>query len=238
VYSPDLAYIHDVGFGAFARRAGPHIAAILRRHGIRGGLVVEAGCGSGDLARFLSTHGYSVRGFDVSPAMVRLARERAPAGAFRVASLATMRLPACAAIVAIGEVITYVPGGLPVVRRFFRRAYAALRPGGVLVFDFIASARGRTYPQKTLRGRDWQIAVSASFDATTRILTRRMTMRRRVGRRVRSSRETHRVRVYTRPAILAALRACGFEAAAAPALARLPLMRGDAAVVARKPAHV
>src|SRR5207247_5317319 len=84
VYSPDLAYIHDAGFTGFAHRAAPELIKILRGHGIRRGLVVDAGCGSGPLAGHLVEAGYDVLGIDVSPAMIRLARERVPHGSFRV----------------------------------------------------------------------------------------------------------------------------------------------------------
>src|SRR5205807_5497057 len=50
VYSTDLAYVHDAGFSDFARRAVPELVKILSRHGIRRGLIVDVGCGSGALA--------------------------------------------------------------------------------------------------------------------------------------------------------------------------------------------
>jgi len=111
MYSTDLAYIHESGFGAFAREVAPEIVAILRRTRIRSGLVVEIGCGGGTLARHLVEKGYRVRGYDISPAMIRLARARAPRAEFRVASLADAPLPACAAIVSIGEVVADRGGG-------------------------------------------------------------------------------------------------------------------------------
>jgi len=46
-YDEDLAYVHDVGFGDFARSVAPGVLEILRRSGITGGLVVDLGCGSG-----------------------------------------------------------------------------------------------------------------------------------------------------------------------------------------------
>lgn len=42
-YRSDLAYIYDAGFGDFARNATPELLAILRRAGIRRGLVVDMG---------------------------------------------------------------------------------------------------------------------------------------------------------------------------------------------------
>jgi SAM-dependent methyltransferase len=238
MYSTDLAYIHDSGFGAFAREVSPEIVAILRRNGIRSGLVLEIGCGAGTLARHLVENGYRVRGFDVSPAMIRLARARAPRATFRVASLADAPLAPCEAIVSIGEVVAYVPGGLPVLRRFFARAHGALPPGGLLVFDFIASPQGRTYPTKTLSGRDWCIAVRTTFNARTRMLTRRMRTTRRTASRTRTTRETHRVRVYDVRAITRTLARCGFDVTTAQAFGGRKLMAGDVAVIARRTARI
>jgi len=85
-----------------------------------------------------------------------------------------------------------------------------------------------------LRGQGWQITVSASFDASSQVLTRRMTMRRNVGRRMRMSRETHRVHVYPVASIVAALERCGFGVKTARSFGRVPLLSGDVAVTARK----
>jgi len=234
MYGTDLAHIHDKGFGSFAKRVAPQIAVILHGRGLNGGEVVEVGCGSGAVARHLAAAGFRVRAWDSSPAMVRLASENSPGVPFRVGSIERLRIPPCDAIVSVGEVITYVAGGLPVLRGFFARAYQALRPGGVLLFDFIASPRGRTYLPKVLHGRGWQITVSASFDGSTRVLTRRMTMRRKVGGRTRVSRETHRVRVYPVASIVAALERGGFSVKTARSFGRVALLPGDVSVTARK----
>jgi SAM-dependent methyltransferase len=73
-YAPDLAAIHDAGFGGFARDAAPGLLRRLRRAGIRDGLVVDIGCGSGIWARALTDAGYDVLGVDVSEAMLQIAR--------------------------------------------------------------------------------------------------------------------------------------------------------------------
>src|SRR5262245_10750186 len=46
-YGADLAYIHHAGFADFAVNAAPWLRAELTRGGIRKGLVVDLGCGSG-----------------------------------------------------------------------------------------------------------------------------------------------------------------------------------------------
>jgi SAM-dependent methyltransferase len=234
MYKTDLAYIHDAGFGAFARHAGPAIVRMLRQAGIRRGLVVELGCGGGVVAERLTRARYDVLGLDISPAMIRRARRRAPLATFRVASLADAAIPACAAVVAVGEVVTYVPGGLPVLRRFLARAHAALPPGGLLLFDFITSHRGRIYPAKTISGRGWRLVARADVDRARRILTRRMAMIRTVNGRTRRAGETHRVRIYRRDEIVRAVRRAGFSVETSRAIGQRPLIAGDVAVIARR----
>jgi len=245
VFATDLAYIHDAGFGGFAEGAAPEIIRILREHGIRARAgaavrIIEVGCGSGTLARHLAAAGYEVVGYDVSPAMVQLARAKAPKATFRVRSLTDLRVPSCAAVVAIGEVINYVPARAsgselpPGLRRFFERAYEALGPDGLLVFDFMESATQRTYQARTKGGQGWVIAAHAEVERGGRILTRRLVTIRRVGRQYRRSQETHHVRLYERRAVARALAAAGFTVRMSRCYGRHRLMSGDVAVIATK----
>jgi SAM-dependent methyltransferase len=269
LYSFDLAYIHDAGFGDFAERAAPEVIRILRRHGIRppaskrghsstrlarpergrgttgsgrAGRIVEVGCGSGTLARRLVDARYGVVGFDISPAMIRLARAKVPEATFRVASLTEARIPQCDAVVAIGEVVTYVPArggvtGLPAaLRTFFSRVHDALEPGGLFIFDFIESGVRRTYPPKCHSGRDWVIAVHAELDRPGQVLTRRMIAIRKVGRQYRRSQEFHLVRIYSRRAVATALADAGFTASMSRSYGRYRLMPGIVAVIAKRQA--
>jgi hypothetical protein len=80
--------------------------------------------------------------------------------------------------------------------------------------------------------------VQASFDGAAAILTRRMIVERRVNGRLRRSRETHRIRVYTRRQMAAALRRAGFAVTMRRSFGRCRLIAGDLAVVARKSARI
>jgi SAM-dependent methyltransferase len=234
LYSTDLAFVHDAAFGGLAAGAAPAVAALLRRHGIRDGTVVELGCGSGITAGALAARGYDVVGIDASAAMIRIARARAPRARFRIASAATTRIPACRAVIAIGEVVTYLPGGLGTLAGLFRRIHAALEPGGLLVFDFIASAARRTYPTRCANGAGWALASRASFDAARRVLTRHIVIVRRTGGTTRGSRETHHVRVYSRAEIRGVLTRAGFSVRMAGAYGRRRLLPGDVVAIATR----
>ena len=237
MYSDDLAHIHHLGFTKLARGFAPELLSLLRRHGIRAApqrqtTLVEVGCGSGVLAARLVGAGYDVVGIDQSPAMIRIARATAPGARFRVARLEQARLPPASAVIALGEIVTYVPGGLAVLQRFFQRVRRALRPGGLLVFDFIESAERRTYRRKVFEGDDWKMVLSASTNRSGRVLTRRMTLRRLIDGRHRQSTESHRIRIYPRDEMAAALAAAGFRFEMRRRFGRYRLIPGDLLVVA------
>ena len=238
MYSADLAYVHDAAFGDVARRAAPAIVRVLRGRRLRRGHIVEVGCGSGIAAACFVACGYTVTGIDASRAMIRLARVHAPAARFRVAPLERFHPPPCDAVVAIGEIVSYVAGGLPALQRFFARVRKALRPGGVLVFDFIESAASRTFAAKSFGGADWALAARATYDDARKLLTRRIIVVRTTGRRVRHATEVHQVRVYGRAEMRRALEKAGFSVTISRSYGRYRLMAGDAAVIATPTAAV
>ena len=71
-YQYDLALVHARGFGQHADRCAPGILDLLAP--VRGGLVLEVGCGAGALTRHLLAAGHRVVATDASAAMVSLAR--------------------------------------------------------------------------------------------------------------------------------------------------------------------
>jgi SAM-dependent methyltransferase len=97
------------------------------------GPVLDVGCGPGHIARYLSEHGVAAAGFDLSPAMVELARRLNPgldfsAGDMRALDVATGSL---AGIVAFYSVIHVQRAEVAGVLAGFRRALA--KDGRLLV---------------------------------------------------------------------------------------------------------
>ena len=76
-YGEDLAHIHANGFTALAEAAAPAVVELPRRAGIRRGLVVDLGCGSGITSRALLDAGYEVLGIDSSRPLLARARPAA-----------------------------------------------------------------------------------------------------------------------------------------------------------------
>ncbi len=235
-YREDLAQIHDAGFGGFALGAAPGILEILRRNGIREGLVVDLGCGSGLWAGELVKANYDVLGIDISEAMISLARRRVPEAGFRVASVFETDIPPCDAVTALGEVLNYLFDPEAELSSLFRRAYDALSPRGIFIFDV---AEPGQLPEGTTNrgfteGEDWVVLVEKKEDRGT--LTRRVITFRREGEHYRRSDEVHRQRLYRAAEIAGELRQAGFRVRTIRSYGRYPLPRAHAAFVARKPA--
>ncbi|HKC23943.1 MAG TPA: class I SAM-dependent methyltransferase [Thermoanaerobaculia bacterium] len=233
-YGEDLAFVHDAGFSYFAERAGREALRLLARNGVRSGLVVDVGCGSGVFARRLVGAGYGVLGIDLSPAMVRLARRNAPGGRYRVASFADARLPPCDAVVAMGEVVNYLDGRSERLGDFFGRVFAALRGGGLFVFDFLAplSSNPRS-GTRHVKGDGWDIVAEISEDARRARLTRRITTFRRTGSLWRRTEELHRLRLWDRAEVSGLLSRAGFDSAIGGSYGRFLLPAGHLVAIAR-----
>jgi SAM-dependent methyltransferase len=206
-YREDLAYIHHAGFSEFAESVSTGLLEILWKRGIRDGLVVDVGCGSGVLARELTRAGFEVLGIDASPSMIELARETAPTARFVVGSLDSVELPPCAAITAIGEVLNYAT--FDGVRTFFARAAHALVPGGVMVFDVAEAGSYPAFDERRVGGGDWSVIAIKESDG--RRLTRRVLTFREIGGEIRRGEEVHELELYDRESVVGQLRAHGFQ---------------------------
>jgi SAM-dependent methyltransferase len=238
-YGEDVAYIHDAGHAEFALETAPGILEILAQSGIREGLVVDLGCGSGLLARKLIDAGYRVLGIDISEAMIELARRRAPEAEFRVGSLFEAEIPPCVAVTAISEVLNYLfdpeneKRGLA---RLFRRVHDALSPGGVFVFDVLGP--GQVPPGATARGfrvgEDWAVLSEREEDAERGTMVRRIVSFRKLGEHYRRDDEVHRVRLYDPSELSAALGEVGFRVRTMNSYGEYPLGENHAAFEARK----
>jgi SAM-dependent methyltransferase len=238
-YRDDLAYIHDAGFGGFAAGAAPWLLSLFRSNGLEDGLVIDLGCGSGIWARELLMAGYRVLGFDISPAMVALARKAAPRGEFHAASFVDAPLRPCVAVTAIGEIFNYRFDSRNTSQRLdtlFERVHGVLRPGGLFVFDValsgrIPEGRRRTYSE----GKDWACLYEGVEDRAAKTLTRTITTFRKVGRAWRRDSEVHHLRLYERGDIMSRLRSAGFRVQVVDRYGKTQFPDGYLGFVAKKP---
>ena len=239
-YRDDLAYIHDAGFGGFAKAAAPVLVEGLQRTGIMDGLVIDLGCGSGILSHAMSRAGYDVLGIDISEAMIAMARRRVPQGRFRVESLLTAEFPRSVAVAAVGECINYLfdaGNTRSSLAKLLRRIHESLVPGGLFLLDVAEPGRvpgngiGRSY----FEGDDWAVLVTNEEDRQRRLLTRRITSFRRVGDLVSARSGSPPAAAAGRADLAAQLRGIGFRVHILRGYGTLRFGRGHVGLSARKP---
>jgi SAM-dependent methyltransferase len=170
-YRNDLALVHARGFGFHGDRCAPDILELLAP--VRGGLILELGCGSGALTRHLLAAGHRVIATDASPAMLEQARAALGQDAdLRRLTLPGDPLPAADAIVAIGHAVSYLPDAAAVDRALAAMA-DALRPGGVLAIDICDLAWGTIREGTESVGRagpDWAYITRFSVPSPDRFV--------------------------------------------------------------------
>ncbi|MBI4283871.1 MAG: class I SAM-dependent methyltransferase [Chloroflexi bacterium] len=102
--------------------------------------ILDLCCGTGQLAQALIGRHYRVTGLDASQEMLRFARENAPAGEFIMADARSFKLPPVYhAVVSTFDSLNHIMS-LEELTAVFGNVYAALRPGGLFLFDLNMAA--------------------------------------------------------------------------------------------------
>lgn len=239
-YREDLAYIHESGHVEMAENAASMLLGHLRPAHDLPGVIVDLGCGGGTLAQKLCHAGYDVIGYDVSESMISTAKKRVRRASFAVRSFVDVDFPSCIAVTAIGEVFNYLfdeRNDASMLDAVIHRIYAALCPGGILLFDIAGPDRAPPeIKQSFVNHPDWSVLVSTSL--TGNILTRRITSFRRVADTYRRADEEHRLRLIDPTQICEQLSTTGFEVRRCCRYGELTLPNGLHAFLARKPTNI
>lgn len=234
LYEPDLARIHVDGYGFHWEGAAPTVLQWLRDAGISAGTVVDLGCGGGQWLARLTDEGYETVGVDVSPAMLQLARSRAPEAELICGSFADVQLPRCDAVTSLGEPVNYLPGARE-VKSALKHAYRALRPGGMFIFDVRERAATKVEPRVAAREGEGWACIAHIEESPNGRLVRRITTFVRHGKAYRRSEEVHELQLYSRQEMLSWLRGVGFRVRTYRGYGEYRLSARQAVFVARKP---
>jgi SAM-dependent methyltransferase len=237
-YRRDLALIHHLGFGFHADGTAPGILALLEPVLERKGLVVELGCGSGLLTRYLLDAGHRVVATDASPAMLDLARETAAdAEEIRQLTLPDEPIPAADAIVSVGHVLSYLPDEDALDRALVAIA-EALNPGGVLAFDLCDLAYGQARRDGRPVGwatEDWALVTETSVPTPDRFVRQMAIFSRNDDSTWRRDDERHDNVLIDISRVPALLAEHGVEAKVGTAFGTEVLPEGLHAVIGRRP---
>lgn len=234
-YGEVLSRVHERGFGHHAAAQAPDILALLEA--VRGGLVLEVGCGSGHLTAALVAAGHRLLATDASEAMLAIAREKlGERAAFGLLRLPADPVPECDAIVSTGHALNYLEDAGAVAAALLAFA-GALRPGGVLALDLLDVSYGAA--RADLRPALWQgeglfCAVEFALPSPTRFVRRITVFSEETKGSWRRSDELHRNLLLETAALPPLLEAAGLTAAVRPSFGGAPLPAGMVALVAEK----
>ena len=208
-YRADLAQIHHLGYGFHADECAPGILSLLESVRERDGLVVELGCGSGLLTRYLVDAGHRVVATDASSAMLDIAREYAgDALEIRRLALPDDPIPNADAIVSIGHVLNYLPDADSINRALVAIANA-LRLDGLLAIDLCDLSYHEAASAPDVRARvtdDWAIINERSLPSPDTFVRQMATFTRNDDGSWRRDDERHEnvlIDTSTVPALLA-----------------------------------
>ena len=237
-YGPDLALVHHLGFGVHADACAPGILSLIEPVRDRKGLVVELGCGSGLLTRYLIDAGHRVLATDASPDMLDLAREYVPdAEEIRRLVLPDDPIPDADAIVSVGHALSYLPDRAAIERGLVAIA-GALRPGGVLAIDLCDLEWGevrRDAPNLGRVGDGWAIITEFSVPSPEHFVRQITTFLRNDDLSWRRNDERHDNVLIDTTVVPEILRECGIEVAVASSFGGRPFPAGLRAIVGHRP---
>ena len=128
--------------------------------GRKPGVALDAACGTGRFAEFLSRCGHRVIGVDSSPDMLAYARRRVPDVEFRLGELDPLPLPDDSVdVIVCALALVHVPRLEPVLAEFAR----VLRPGGDLVISDVHHELVTRGSVITARGPAGQPCIAATY---------------------------------------------------------------------------
>ena len=226
--------MHHLGFGFHADACAPGILALLEP--VRGGLVVELGCGSGLLTRHLAEAGHRVVATDASPAMLALARETVPDAEVRQLVLPNDPVPECDAVVSVGHVLSYLADEAGVERALVAAA-AALPPGGFFALDLCDLRYGelrRDEPDSSRIADDWAIVTRFSLPEPNLFVREITAFVRKEDGTWRRDDERHINVLVDTSAVPALLAEHGVDARVAPSFGDEELPEGLVALIGQK----
>lgn len=228
-----FAWFYSQGWGLdYHKQARPVLDDHIFPRIPEGARVLDVCCGSGDLSRVLTDHGYRVRGIDGSAEMLRYARQLVPEAEFRLEDARDFSYgPEFQAALSTFDSLNHVLS-LGELECVFANVRGALAPGGLFAFDLNMEAAFETLWRGSFSSME-ETAVgvtTGSYDAAERLGRAQVTLfRPESGELWRRSDVTVLERCYTEDEVTGALGRAGFTAVETRDAWELG-MRGDIAL--------
>lgn len=133
-----LSQVYDIGWSGFAEQYVDLVNQLLGEYAITQARILDLACGTGILAISLANQGHIVRGIDISPAMVALAKSKSaeiPNVSFEVQDMTRFVAPGKSDLITCTfDSLNYVLNS-DGVRAMFDRVACSLTKSGLFIFD-------------------------------------------------------------------------------------------------------
>ena len=207
-------FMDDVDYGAWSR----FLTEKLKKYGIRDGLVLDLGCGTGTMTELLSAAGYEMIGVDGSPDMLEEAQEKKlESGQDILYLMQDMRefelYGTVRAVVSCCDSLNYILDERELLQ-VFRLVDNYLDPGGLFLFDFSTEAKYRKIGEDTIADNreEGSFIWENYYDPEEKINEYDLTLfLQETGGLYRKFEETHYQRAYTLAGIKILLAEAGLK---------------------------
>lgn len=212
-YGEYLSKIHDSDFGFFAENAAIGIFELLQKFDITEGHLVDLGCGSGILAKYFISKGYSVTGIDQSREMISIAENKTKNAHFMLGSFYSIKIPSCNVVLSTGECLNYYNKitASSQLKKLFQHIYSAISSQGIFIFDFAMPGRIESSNKKKWRRDNWEMKVEHKEDKKSNYLTRKIFLKINTKKGKFQKQETHRLKLYKKEELESLLIGAGFS---------------------------
>ena len=189
---------------------------ILAREGLKPRTCVDLACGTGSVTAILAQRGYRVTGVDMSEEMLTVAamktQDLEPRPMFSCQYLQELRLPRAVdmAVCALDS-LDYILDPED-CKEAIRRAYKALNPGGIFIFDVNTPEKLRAMDDQVFLDEDDDVYCvwRGEFDEKNNICSYGMDLFQREGEVWHRSCEEHQEYAYSREQLTGFLKEAGF----------------------------
>lgn len=204
----------DVDYDAWAE----YLLSFLKEKEGKNLSIAECACGTGEITLRLARAGHKITALDISQEMLSVAGEKARRAGMKIPFVQQdmrkllLHKPVDAVIAAC-DGVNYLTSREH-VEQFFRAAHAALKPGGLLLFDVSSRYKLQEILAGNTFGEDdgeyayfWRNA----YDEDNKLLEMQLTFFSREGKLYRRFTETHIQRAHSEMELIHALESAGFQ---------------------------
>lgn len=208
-YDQFCAEVDYAGQCAFARRVFQAFA------GSSGRAYLDLACGTGQHLLDMQQHGFAPHGLDNSTAMLAMAAQRCPEAELQLCDLAAFEQQEQFDFITCFLYSLHYSHPVSALSETLRRSFAALKPGGVLLFNAVDARGVQNGGGVTTHLRDGAAELSFQsgwhYRGSGEVLDLNLTIARQAGDEVQRWRDHHTMTALTFPQLQELLERAGFD---------------------------